>query len=110
MNVLGGLFLIAHGLVHLAIWMPEPRAGAPFDPRRSWLLGETSGLVRPLAVLACGLLVLAGAFLLNGGGDLDAGLAVAGALASLALVALTFHPWLLAAVAIDVAIVVVALV
>ena len=58
----------------------------------------------------CGLLVLAGVFLLNGAGELDAGLAVAGALVSLALVLLTFHPWLLGAVAINIAIVVVVLV
>jgi hypothetical protein len=39
MSVLGGLFLIAHGLVHLAVWLPEPK-DAPFDPGHSWLLGE----------------------------------------------------------------------
>ena len=27
MNVLAGLFLIAHGLVHVAIWVPEPQEG-----------------------------------------------------------------------------------
>jgi hypothetical protein len=108
-NVLVGLFLVAHGLVHLAIWIPEPSEGAPFDPRHSWLLGEAGPLTRALAALACGLLVLAGAFLLNGGDALDTGLAVAGAVVSLALVLLTFHPWLLGAIAIDIAIVVVAL-
>ena len=110
MNVLAGLFLIAHGLVHVAIWVPEPQEGAPFNPRHSWLLGEAGGLTRTLALAACGLLVLAGVFLLNGASDLDAGLAVAGALVSLALVLLTFHPWLLGAVAINIAIVVAVLV
>jgi hypothetical protein len=35
-------FLIAHGLVHLAIWlMPKPPdQKAPFDPGHSWLLGD----------------------------------------------------------------------
>jgi hypothetical protein len=47
-------------------------------------------------------LVLAGA-------QAGAALAVVGAVVSLTLVLLTFHPWLLGAVAIDVAIVVVAL-
>ncbi len=49
-----------------------------------------------------GVLVLAGA-------QAGAALAVVGAVVSLTLVLLTFHPWLLGAVAIDVAIVVVAL-
>ena len=110
MNVLAGLFLIAHGLVHVAIWVPEPQEGAPLNPRHSWLFGEAGGLTRTLALAACGLLVLAGVFLLNGASDLDAGLAVAGALVSLALVLLTFHPWLMGAVAINIAIVVVVLV
>jgi hypothetical protein len=43
------------------------------------------------------------------GADAGAALAVAGAVVSLALVLLTFHPWLLGAVAIDVAIAAVAL-
>jgi hypothetical protein len=47
-------------------------------------------------------LVLAGA-------DAGGAVAVVGAAVSLALVAVTFHPWLLGAVAIDVAIAVVAL-
>ena len=109
MNVLAGLFLVAHGLVHLAIWVPEPREGAPFDPRHSRLPGRAVALARPLAAVACSLFVLAGVFLLNGGDGLDAGLAIAGASVSLALILLTFHPWLLGAAAIDVAIVIVAL-
>jgi hypothetical protein len=108
-NVLAGLFLIAHGLVHVAIWVPEPQEGAPFNPRRSWLLGDAGGLTRTLALVACGLLVLAGVFLLNGASDLDAGLAIAGAAVSLVLVALTFHLWFVGAVAINIAIIVVAL-
>jgi len=109
MNVLAGIFLVAHGLAHLAIWLPGPSEAAPFDPRHSWLLGEAGAATRTLAALACGLLVLAGAFVINGGGTLDAGLAAAGALVSLALITLSFHPWLLIAATIDVAILVVVL-
>ena len=63
---------------------------------------------RALAVAAGALFALAGVLVL-GGANAGAALAVAGAAVSLALVLLTFHPWLLGAVAIDVAIAVVAL-
>jgi hypothetical protein len=88
--------------------MPEPKDDAPFDPHRSWLLGEAGQLMRALAVAACVVLVVAGVLVIAGAG-LGAALAVAGAAVSLALVLLVFHPWLLGAVAIDVAIAVVAL-
>ena len=35
----GGLLPVAHGLVHLPIWLPEPNEATPFDPGHSWLLG-----------------------------------------------------------------------
>jgi hypothetical protein len=108
MTVLAGLFLVAHGLVHLAIWLPAPKEDAPFDPGHSWLFGDVHLPARGLAVAAAGLLALAGVLVLAGG-DARAALAVAGAAVSLALVLLTFHPWLLGAVAIDVAIAAVAL-
>ena len=40
-------FLIAHGLVHVAIWAPryDPQK-APFDASRSWLIGDQRGLGR----------------------------------------------------------------
>ena len=108
MIVLAGMFLIAHGLVHLAVWLPPAKDDAPFDPGRSWLLGQARPLTRALAVLACAVLVLAGLLVLIGAGS-AAGAAAVGAAISLALVALTFDPWLSGAVAINVAIAVVAL-
>jgi hypothetical protein len=99
---------VCNALVHLAVWLPSPGQDAPFDPRRYWLLGDTAAAARTLALAAClplagsGVLVLAGA-------QAGAALAVVGAVVSLTLVLLTFHPWLLGAVAIDVAIVVLAL-
>jgi hypothetical protein len=107
-SVFGGLFLVVHGLLHLAIWLPEPKEDAPFDPGHSWLLGAVRRPARGLAVAAGALLALAGVLVLAGA-DAGGALAVAGAAVSLALVVLTFHPWLLGAVAIDVAIAVVAL-
>ena len=108
MTTLAGIFLIAHGLVHLAVWLPRPAADAPFDPGRSWLIGEAGSLTRPLALVACGILVLSGLLLLPGTWA-GAALAVTGASVSLALVLLTFNRWLTVAVAIDVAIVLVVL-
>lgn len=108
MTVLVGLFLIAHGLVHIAVWIPKPQPNAPFDSRHSWLLGERPALVRQLAFTACALFVIAG-ILVFSDADLGAGVAVAGAAVSLLLVLLTFNPWFLAAIAINVAIIMIAL-
>lgn len=108
MSVLAGLFLVAHGLVHLAVWIAPQPPDAPFDSRRSWLLGDAEALSRALAVAASALFVLAGALVLAGAGA-GAGVAIAGAAISLLLVLLTFHPWFLAAVAINIGVIVIAL-
>lgn len=107
MSVLAGLFLIAHGLVHLAVWIAPPPPDAPFDSHHSWLLGDAGGPSRMLAAAACALFVVAGIVVLAGAG-LGAALAVAGAAVSLALVLLTFNRWFVFAIAINAAVVVVA--
>jgi hypothetical protein len=106
MDLAAGLFLIAHGLVHLGIWLPPTSTDAPFDSHHSWLLGEIGTASRVLAVAAATLLVVAGAMVIGGGGG---ALAAAGAGLSLVLVLITFHPWFIAAVGIDIAILIVAL-
>ena len=108
MEVLAGLFLIAHGLVHLAVWLSPPQDDAPFDARHSWLRGDRPGLVRTMAATACVLFVIAGPLVIAGAG-LGAALAVAAAVLSLVLVTLTFNRWFVFAIAINVAIVVIAL-
>ncbi|HSI79395.1 MAG TPA: hypothetical protein VK919_01975 [Solirubrobacterales bacterium] len=108
MSVLAGLFLIAHGLVHLAVWVAPQPPEVPFDSRHSWLLGDAGAPSRVLAVAACALFILAGILVVAGAG-LGAGLAVAGAVASLALVSLTFNRWFVFAIAVNVAILVVAI-
>ncbi len=109
MSALAAIFLVAHGLVHLAVWLPPAARDAPFDPRRSWLLGEARTLTRTLATLACAIFMLAGVLVLPGTG-VGGAVAVAGAALSLLLILLTFNRWLTGAVAIDVAIVLVVLV
>ena len=92
MTTLAGIFLIAHGLVHLAVWLPPSAADAPFDPGRSWLLGDARPAARTLAFVACAGLVISGALVLSGAGA-GAAFAVVGSAISLALVLLTFSPW-----------------
>lgn len=108
MRVLAGLFLIAHGLVHVAVWVAPAPPDAPFDSRHSWLVGDAGRFAPTLAAAACALLVLAGILVLAGAGP-AAVAAVAGAATSLALVSLTFNRWLVLAVAFDVAIIAIAL-
>ena len=89
-------FLIAHGLVHLAIWLlPKPAdQKAPFDPNHSWLLGDQRTMAVILAITAAGLLI--------GGGlglwvhaDRWRALAAIGLAASLGLMIVYFNPWYL---------------
>jgi hypothetical protein len=108
LNVLLGVLLIAHGLVHVAVWLAPQDDGAPFDPGHSWLIGDARSLARGLAGAGCATFVLAGllfAFDLSGGAQV----AAAGAALSLALVVLTFNRWLSGAIAINVAIALLAL-
>ncbi len=89
-------FLIAHGLVHLAIWlMPKPaEQKAPFDPDHSWLLGDQKTVAVLLAVTAAVLLVGAGLGLW-GAADWWRGVAVVGLVTSFSLMVVYFTPWYL---------------
>ncbi len=111
-----GVFLIAHGLIHAAIWLPQvasrsaPASGtAPFDPGYSWLFsGVSEDASRWLAAL---LAIVAAALCISGAVGLFTHLewwravTVAASVSSLALFALYFNPWLSLAVLIDVALV-----
>lgn len=107
MRWIAGLFLIAHGLVHLAIWLPRPDAKAPFDVGHSPFVGEVRRLAVALAVAAAAVLGLAGL------GVLVAApwwipVTVAGAAVSAALLLLTFNTWWLIGLGINTAIMVLA--
>jgi hypothetical protein len=98
-------FLVAHGGIHAAIWMSPRLPDAPFDAAHSWLFGDVRPAAMALAAVAALAFAAAGAGFLIG----QAWWALAGtlgAVVSLGLVALTFTPWWLAAVLINVLLVV----
>lgn len=112
--IVAGL-LLGHALVHASYLAPEPAAksGAPtwpFHLDRSWLLGPI-GVEREISrVLGVGLVVVAiAAFALGVIAALGVGPAwlwsigvSLGAIASLAVLVLYFHPWLVLGIAIDI--------
>lgn len=102
MRSLFAAFLIAHGLIHAAIWAaPKSKEQkAPFDPGHSWLLGDRRVLALAIALVTAALFVSAGVGLWV---DVDwwRPVAVAGACTSLVLIALFFNAWLIVAVLLD---------
>lgn len=108
-------FLLAHGAIHAGfVWARPAQTGGPpwpFDLGRSWALaplGLSPDVARLLglalvAVTIAGFAIAAVAAL----GFLPAGVwpaaAAVGAVASLALLGVFFHPWLVLGVAIDLA-------
>jgi hypothetical protein len=108
MRWLGGLFLLAHGLLHIAVWVPRPPANVPFDTSHSPIFGSVRGVAIGLAVLAAVLFVVAGIAVLAHAAWW-ALVAMAAAAVSALLILLTFSPWLLLGLAIDIVIFVLAL-
>jgi uncharacterized membrane protein YphA (DoxX/SURF4 family) len=99
-------FLIAHGLVHVAIWAPkyDPEKAA-FDASHSWLIGDQRPFAQVLAFTAAALLVLAGIALWTHGGWWRP-TAVVGLSVSTALLLLYFTPWYLFILPVNVALIV----
>lgn len=96
---------IGHGLVHgIMFALPysaQARADLPFNPGRSWLIGEARGLGLGLAV------VVTAAFLVAGGGYLSNAawwpeVTLIAAALSIALLLLYFSRWWIAGLAISV--------
>lgn len=109
-TLLGGL-VVAHGLLTILIWSPDPRNVAskpPMDTGHSWLLGDARTLSLVLAITAGAAIAAAGVgFLTQQAWWSLAGL-TGGAL-SLALFALFFTPWWAAAIAISAGLIMAAL-
>ena len=100
------VFLIAHGLVHIAIWAPKyDPAKAPFDAAHSWLIGDQRALARVLAFAAAVILVLAGVALWA-----DVGwwrpTAIAGLTVSTALLVVYFSRWYLFIIAVNITLII----
>ncbi len=87
-------FLIAHGLVHLALWLTPKDQQAPFDVSHSWILGDRRTVAVAAAVLAATLLV-AGGLGLWIHADWWRALTVFGLVVSFGLMVVYFNPWYL---------------
>jgi uncharacterized membrane protein YphA (DoxX/SURF4 family) len=99
-------FLIAHGLVHVAIWAPkyDPEKAA-FDASHSWLIGDQRPLAQVLAFVAAALLIVAGIALWAHGGWWRP-TAVVGLGVSTILLLLYFTPWYLIILPVNIALIV----
>lgn len=111
MTWLMAAFLIAHGAVHLAVWLPPPPTDdehqAPFAPDHSALLTRTRvpqttshRVAVRLAGAAAVLYVVAGLAVALGS-VWAVTLAVAAAIVGLALKVLYFNPWLTLGILLD---------
>lgn len=116
MGFLAALALVAVAAVHLMIWLPrfDPEART-YDARDSWLArraevdeegSRRAALVGAIAVAAILVFAAVGAL---GGAGWAAEAAAAGAVLSLLLSAVYFHPWLAVLMVVDLAVVVIAL-
>lgn len=108
-----GVFLVAHGLVHLLWFVPNDDAGWPFRLDRSWLVPAVAR--KPLAITLVALTVAGFAVLglavwgVPGVASIWPALAIGSAAASLVALVLFWDRQLWWGVVIDVAIIVLAL-
>jgi hypothetical protein len=111
-RAVAGVFLIAHGLVHLLYLLPRPENDPtyPFVPETRWFSGAVgleAGAAKTIAAaLSIGVALV---FLISGiavfaSADIWAAAAAVGSLLSLTLLVLFYHPWLSIGVVIDIAI------
>jgi hypothetical protein len=98
-------FLIAHGLVHIAVWAPTyEKEKVPFDASESWVLGHARPLAVGLAVASAVLLVVAGVGLWAHA-DWWRPLTIVGLGVSLSVLVLYFNPWYSFITAVNVALI-----
>jgi hypothetical protein len=102
-----GLFLIAHGLLHVAVWAIPKSEVQSFDPHHSWALegaGMRASSVHRLAMtmawVAAVAFVVGGAMLMTSI-DLWRPVTIAASVLGLAMSVVWFHPWFIVDVAIN---------
>jgi hypothetical protein len=113
-RLLVAAFLLAHGVIHAAFLAPRPPATAggppwPFELGRSWLLtplglGRETGRILGVALVAVTIAAFAAAAGAVAGFvplTLWAPASIAGAIASIVLLLVFFHPWLALGAVID---------
>lgn len=108
MRWLFGLFLVAHGLIHVAIWLTPANSDAPFDVRHSPLFGDLGGIATAGGLLAGAAFVASGIACLLDATWWPVALAGAAGISIVVLLA-TFTTWWLLALAINIVLGVVAL-
>jgi hypothetical protein len=110
-RVLFSILLIAHGLIHTAIWLSPTSKEGTFDPKHSWILdsmGLQTDVIHGIAVV---LAIVAALALVSGAIGLLAhqGWAhipvLAGSVVSLLLIVVYFNPWMSLAILLDLGIV-----
>ena len=104
-------FLLAHGLVHLAVWLPhpepEPAKPPPFVPDHSALLtavrvpAPTRRRVSEVLAVATAAVMVVAALGVALGQEWAIGAAVLGATLGLVLKLVFFDPWLLVGITLD---------
>jgi len=92
MRWLIGMFLMAHGVLHFFCWGPPAREDAPIEVHTSAVFGNVRVPSTVLAIGAGITLIVAGVVYLTGA-DWWRVTAIAGATLSFAIMLLTFTPW-----------------
>ncbi len=110
MKILVGLFLLAHGLLHVSYLSPKPNdPNYPFSFKKGWLAQRASNYAKLLGTLLVIVTIIS--YLIAGVGvwgitDIaDVAVqqaALIGSVSSLLLLLLFWHPWLVLGVLIDV--------
>jgi hypothetical protein len=109
MKIFYGLFIIAHGLIHASYLTPKPEDPKyPFYFDKGWFGNLVGTMVTPigkiLVVLTVVFFALAGLGLMGvpGLANFSRQLLIAGSIASLLVLVLYWHPWLILGIVIDV--------
>lgn len=107
LRTLGGVFLIVHALITLAVWVAPLLPDAPFNPAHSWLVGDSRHIAMPTSIVLAAALAATGIGMILGQ-PWWAPLGLASGITAAAFVVVYFNPWLSLAIAINAAIAVTA--